>query len=196
MARIGMKYPTYAKESTYTEGSGITYSTGKIFAHAIEANVTQNRRDNPLWGDDEKIENDKGLTDYTITLTVDKIAPGERADLLGETAAYNTATPPAVTHYMVTDSNPPYVGFGYLTIMQENNSPVIEAYWFHRVQFSLSAEAAATKQRDITWGTFQLNGTGFGVVLDNTNGTQFYDHMQFQTETAALAWLKSKAGIS
>ena len=196
MARIGMKYPTYAAEATYTAGTGITYSTGKIFAHAIEANVTPNRRDNPLYGDDEKIENDKGLTDYTIALTVDKIAPAERAALLGETAAYNSATPPAVTHYMVTDSNPPYVGFGYMTVMQENNTPVYEAYWFHRVQFALDSETAATKQKDISWGTYNLTGTGFGVTLDNTNGVQFYDHMQFSSEASALAWLKSRAGIS
>ncbi len=87
MSRIGMKYPTYAAEATYTAGTGITYSTGKIFAHAIEANVTPNRRDNRLWGDDEKIENDKGLTDYTIALTVDKVMEVSEASLLGETAA-------------------------------------------------------------------------------------------------------------
>lgn len=191
MARIGMKYPIYALETAYTEGSAITYAAGKVLAHAIAATVTPNRRNNPLYGDDRKIENDKGLTDYTIQLEVDKLPIEKRAELLGEKPQGTTPT-----HYSVIDTNPPYVGFGYLTIMQEDNEPKIEAFWFHRVQFSLTTENSNTKQEQIQWGTYTLDGTGFGVVLDSTGDTQFYDHMTFTTETAAYNWLKSKANMT
>ena len=61
MAKIGMKYAVYAPFSgTHTSGTAITYGTGKKLCHAISADVTINRRDNPLYGDDTKIENDKG----------------------------------------------------------------------------------------------------------------------------------------
>lgn len=192
MARIGMKYPVFALETAYTEGSAITYATGEFLAHAISATITPNRRNNPLYGDDVKIENDKGLTDYTIALTVDKVPAATRAKLLGD-KAQGGSTP---THYSVIDTNPPYVGFGYLSIMQENNEKKVKGYWFHRVQFSVDNETDQTKGEQIQWGTYPLTGTGFGVVLDNTGDTQFYDYMDFATEAAALAWLKARAGIT
>ena len=196
MARIGMKYPVFAAEATYTAGTGITYSTGQVLCHAIAANVTYNRRNNPLYADDMKVENDKGLTDYSIAFEGDRLPDEKRAALLGETAIYNTATPPVVTHYIVNDSNPPYVGFGFYQVYMEDNTTKYEAFWFHRVQFALDNEQSNTKGEQIQWGTYNLTGTGFGVQLDNTNGVQFFEHMNFAAESSAITWLKGKAGIT
>ena len=196
MAAIGMRYPVYAPITTYTEGSAITYGNGAQVCHAIAATVTPNRRDNPLYGNDTKIENDKGLTDYTIAFEGDKVPLAMRAALLGETAVSNTATPPVVTHYEVTDVNPPYVGFGYMRVLMENNVTKYESFWFHRVQFAIDSEESNTKKENIDWGTFRLTGTGFGVWLDSSGIVKFYDHMEFDTESAAKNWLKSRAGIT
>lgn len=196
MAKIGMKYLMYAKEQSYTAGSPITYATGKIFAHAISGTVTPNRRKNPLFGDDVKIENDAGITDYTLALESDRLPIADRADLLGEEAVYDSSTPPVLTHYEVVDGNPPYVGFGYMRTTIEDNTPKFETFWFHRVQFSLDNESDGTKGEQIQWKTYPFTGTGFGVQIDSSMKTKFYAHMEFTTEAAALAWLKARAGIT
>ena len=196
MARIGMKYAVYAPFSgTHTPGSAITYGTGKQLCHAISADVTINRRDNPLYGDDTKIENDKGITDYTINFTGDDLPVSSWTELLGETAV-SSGTPAAVTHYEVNDGNPPYVGFGYYRVLMVDNVKYYEAYWYHQVQFAKADESAATKNQNIEWGTYQINGTGFGVELDSSGTTHFYDHMKFDTEAEAIAWIKARAGIT
>lgn len=197
MAKIGMKYACYAPFSTtHTPGTAISYSTGKNLCHAISADVTINRRDNPLYGDDTKIENDKGITDYSITFTGDDLPVSSWTELLGEVEVKNSATPPAVTHYEINDANPPYVGFGYYRVLMVDNVKYYEAFWFHQVQFAKADESATTKNENIEWGTYQINGTGFGVELDNTGAVHMYDHMRFDTESAAIAWVKGRAGIT
>ena len=197
MAKIGMKYACYAPfNGTHTPGTAISYSTGKNLCHAISADVTINRRDNPLYGDDTKIENDKGITDYSITFTGDDLPVSSWTELLGEVEVKNSATPPAVTHYEINDDNPPYVGFGYYRVLMVDNVKYYEAFWFHQVQFAKADESATTKNENIEWGTYQINGTGFGVELDNTGTVHMYDHMRFDTESAAIAWVKGRAGIT
>ena len=133
MAKIGMKYAVYAPFSgTHTSGTAITYGTGKKLCHAISADVTINRRDNPLYGDDTKIENDKGITDYSITFTGDDLPVSSWTEMLGESEV-SSGTPAAVTHYAVKDSNPPYVGFGYYRVLMVDNVKYFEAFWYHQV---------------------------------------------------------------
>ena len=200
MAKIGMKYPVYAPFSgTHTPGTSISYSTGAQLCHAISADVTINRRDNPLYGDDTKIENDKGITDYSITFTGDDLPATAWKDLLGETEKTTTSGEPAttvITHYEVNDNNPPYVGFGYYRVLMVDNIKYYEAFWFHQVQFAKADESATTKNEQIDWGTYQINGTGFGVELDSSGTVHMYDHMKFDTEANAIAWIKARAGIT
>lgn len=192
MAYIGMKRPVYAPITTYTAGSAITYGTGAVLAHAVAATLTQNRRDNPLWADDIKVENDKGMTDYTIDIEVDDIPLAARAAMLGEVQAGTSSA----QYYAVKDVDVPYVGFGYIRVHKVNNVRKYEAFWFHRVQFAVTTEEASTKTEQINWGTMKLTGTGTGVVLDNSGTEQFYDHMEFSSESAAVTWLNSRAHIS
>lgn len=191
MAKIGMKYPVYAPITTDTPGSALVYGTGAVLCHAISADVTLNRRDNPLYGDDIKIENDKGITDYTIAFVGDDVPTAARVALLGETAVGTT-----VTHYAITDSNPPYVGFGYYRVLMVDNVKKYEGFWYHKVQFALDNENVTTKQEQIDWQTYNLTGTGFGVELDSSGTVHLYERMQFDTEAACKTWLNGKAGIT
>lgn len=196
MAQIGMKYPVYAVIDEEEYGSAIDYNTGAILAHAISATVTQNRRDNPLYADDTKVQNDKGMTDYTIDLELDDVPIEARVALLGETAVTTGTGTTTVTHYEVTADSTPYVGFGYMRIRQVGDDKIYESYWFHKMQFALTTEEAATKREQIEWGTPKLTGTGFGVVIDTSGKEKMYDHMEFASEDSALAWLKARAGIT
>lgn len=193
MAAIGMKYPVYAPVSEYTEGSAITYGNGAVLCHAISGTITQNRRDNPLYGDDVRVEEDNGMTDYTIEFEGDKITPAERAALLGY-VAHTTSS--AVDYYRVTDAESPDVGFGYYRVLEENNEKKIDAYWFHSVKFAMETEEANTKGEQIEWGTTRLSGKGKGVIINADEKVDFYDYMQFATESDAKAWLKARANIT
>lgn len=195
MAKIGMKYACYAPITSGGEGSALVYGTGAVLCHAISADVTPNRRDNPLYGDDVKIENDKGITDYSISFTGDDIPDAARVALLGEVAV-SAGSPAAVTHYEVNDVNPPFVGFGYYRVLMVDNVKIYEGFWYHKVQFTMDDENASTKTEQIDWGTYTLNGTGFGVELDSTGTVHMWDRMQFSTEAAAKAWVQTKAGIT
>lgn len=192
MANTGMKMPVFCVESQYAEGSPITYKPGKVMAHAIAATVTKNLRDNPLYADNTKVENDKGITDYSIELEIDDIEDEIRAELLGEVAIGDGT----VTEYAVQDKNPPYVGFGYLTNKIKGGIEKWEGFFFHRVQFATSSEGATTKRESVEWQTPKLSGTGFGVVIDSTGAIDHFRHMNFATEAEATAWLKSKANIT
>lgn len=193
MAKIGMKHPVYAPITSGGEGSAIVYGTGKVLCHAISADVNINRRDNPLYGDDTKIENDKGVTDYSIAFVGDDVPNEARVEMLGEEAVSQSS---AVTHYEVNDVNPPYVGFGYYRILMVDNVKIYEGFWYHKAQFALDNENASTKNEQIDWGTYPMTGTGAGVELDNTGKIHFFDRMQFATEAAALAWVNGRAGIT
>lgn len=192
MASIGMKYPIYAPITDATDGQAITYGSGKIFAHAIAGTLTENRHDNPLYADDMKVENDKGMTDYSLSIEVDAIDIADRVALLGEVAV-GTGT---ITHYSVVDANPAYVGFGFMRNLIRGGTNVYEAYWFHKVQFTQPSLTATTKRDQIEWGTTTLEGTGFGVNISAAGTIEYYDHMEFNTEALALAWLKNRANIT
>lgn len=193
MAKIGMKHPVYAPVSSGGEGSAMVYGAGAVLCHAISADVTINRRDNPLYGDDMKIENDKGVTDYSIAFVGDDVPNAARVAMLGEVAVQQSS---AVTHYEINDDNPPYVGFGYYRVLMVDNVKIFEGFWYHKVQFAIDNENATSKNEQIDWGTYNLTGTGFGVETDNTGTIHMFDRMQFSTEAAALAWVNGRAGIS
>ena len=74
MAIKGLRYPVFAPIQTETDGQPIVYGTGHVLCAAISAEVTENRRDNPLYGDDVRCENDKGMSDYTVTFEGDDIS--------------------------------------------------------------------------------------------------------------------------
>lgn len=191
MARIGMIHPVYAPITSHTDGSAITYGTGAVVCHAISATLTQNRRDNPLYGDDVKVENDKGLTDYTLEFEGDKLTPDMRVALLGDEKITGSTN-----EYSVTDENAPEVGFGYVRKLLENNVVKYEAIWFHKIQFAVTSESDNTKGDQINWGTATINGSGMGVNIDNTGKVRFYAYMQSETLANAVSWLHAKANIT
>lgn len=186
MAKTGCKYLVYAPYTSGGDGSAIVYGTGGWVAHLIEANLTRNNRDNPLHGDNVTIENDRGITDYNLTLNTDRLPGDMRVALLGEEVASSV--------YSVVDASAPYVGVGYYHTLLEDNVAKYEAFWCHKVQFQLDEDSATTKTEQIDWGTYSLNGRGMGVELDATGKVTFYDHEYFDTEAAAKAWLDAKIG--
>lgn len=197
MAYIGMRRPVMAPITAETEGSAISYGTGSVIGKAVSANLTFDVADNPDYGDDVIVNNDKGVNGYSITLETTDLTPAARAALLGWTAVTSGTTDPVITHYQVSDDNPPLVGFGFIRVkMDDSGARKYEGFWFHKTQFQSSAENASTKKKQIEWNHPQVTATGMGVYIDSSGKAKYFDYMEFATEAAAETWLNTKAGIT
>ena len=191
MAYIGMRNPVAAPITAYTEGSAITYGSGMVLGPAVAANLTFDVADNPDYGDDVIVDNDNGINGYNATLETNNITKEGRAMVLGWEPVGTT-----VTHYDVTDAAAPYVGWGFIRVKLFKGVRSYEAFWFHRSQFSPNGINASTKQRQINWNHPQMNVQGMGVYIDNSGKAKYFQWMEFESESAAQAWLYGKANIS
>ncbi len=61
MAYIGMRNPIVAPITERVDGSSITYGTPLVVGPAVRADVSFDIADNPDYGDDVIIDNDKGV---------------------------------------------------------------------------------------------------------------------------------------
>ena len=194
MAYIGMRNPVVAPITGHTDGSAITYGNGMVIGPAVSANVTFDTGDNPDYGDDVIIDNDRGVNGYSITLETNDISTAARAACLGWIAKTGTGT--TVTEYEVTDDEPPKVGFGFIRVKMLRGVKKYEGFWFHKLQFVDGGENASTKQKQITWNHPTMTGYGIGSYIDSSGKAKYFSWMEFDTEAAAKTWLNAKAHIT
>ena len=198
MAYIGMRTAKFWPiTASRTDGSPITYGNPVLIGPAVSANVTFDIADNPDYGDDVEVNNDKGINGYSISLETTEISKEARAACLGWVPK-SSGSPAAVTHYEITDDPAPKGGFSYIRVGLPKNSSerIYEAFFFHALQFSDGNESASTKQRQITWNHPTMDGSGLGVYIDNSGKAKYFNWMEFTTEAAATAWINSQAGYT
>lgn len=194
MASIGMRHPVYAVISAETAGSAITYNNGAIAGKGIEANVDWNRADAALDADDVETLSDNSILGYNIRFGLAELSDTVRAAILGE-----TATTSSTTEYNVEGVMAPFVGFGYIRVLQDVATKAIkyEGWWFHKVQFAINSEGAGTKKRSgVEYRTPEINGAGKGVYIDSSGKAKFAQHQVFTSESAAITWLHGKANFA
>ena len=198
MAYIGMRSPIAAKVATRVDGSAVTYDTPLIIGPAVSANITFDVADNPDYGDDVIVDNDKGINGYNITLETNDISKEARAVCLGWKPITNSATPPVVTHYEVVGGEAPEVGLAFIRVKMFRGVRKFETFFFHALQFSNGGENASTKQRQITWNHPSMSGTGIGVYNDDSGDTKYFDWMEWDEDDYddAVAWMYQKFGTT
>lgn len=197
MAYIGMRTPKFWPISTpRVDGSAISYGSPVVIGPAVSASVTFDTADNPDYGDDVIIDNDKGVNGYSITLETNDISVEARAACLGWHAVQNTATPPVTTHYEVTDAEPPEGGLSFIRVKMFKGTKKYEAFFFHAMQFSDGGENASTKEKQIAWNHPTMDGTGIGVYIDSSGNAKYFNWMEFTSESAATTWINSQAGYT
>ena len=195
MAFIGMRSPKFWPISSRVDGSAITYGNPVLIGPAVSANVSFDVADNPDYGDDVIIDNDKGINGYTVALETNDISKEARAACLGWEAK-SSGTPPAVTHYEITDAVAPEGGLSYIRVKMYKGTRKYEAFFFHALQFSDGGENAATKKKQIEWNHPTMNGTGIGVYTDSTGEAKYFNWMEFDTESAAETWINAQGGYT
>lgn len=196
MAYIGMRSPIAAKVATRVDGSAVTYETPLIIGPAVSANITFDVADNPDYGDDVIVDNDKGINGYNITLETNDISKEARAVCLGWKPV--TGTGSAVTHYEVAGGEVPEVGLAFIRVKMIRGVRKFETFFFHALQFSNGGENASTKQRQITWNHPSMSGTGIGVYNDASGDPKYFDWMEWAEEDYddAVAWIYQKFGTT
>jgi len=194
MAYIGMRKPIFAPITSRVDGSAITYGTPMVLGPAVSANVSFDIADNPDYGDDVVIDNDKGVNGYSIAMETNDISKEGRATCLGWKPV--TGTGSAVTEYDVTDAAAPEGGLGYIRVKLFKGVRKYEAFFFHALQCSSGGENASTKQKQITWNHPTINASGIGVYIDSSGEAKYFKWMEFDTEDAALTWIYGKFGAT
>ena len=188
MARIGLKGLTYAQQSG-GNASAMSYSSGKMVADMmIKADVSITRDNVKQSADNHVVERVNGMNGGTITLELAKLPDTQKTDLLGYAVSSGVLT--------VTDTEAPYVGFGYITCEVIACVRSYVAYWFYKVQFGLDNDNAETKGETTNFQSATISGEILGVTTSASSAVQFYATKTESTEAAARTWLNGQAGIT
>lgn len=188
MAEIGMQYPVWAALESESNNT-LTYGTGMVMGKATSGNLSWEKDDSELYGDDAVAETDNSIIGYTLDIGTTQLEETVEAAILGYTKVGST------DEYEITGDGAPYGGTGYIRVLKRNSVRMYKAVWYPKIQFSAPNESSNTKQRNITWGTPVLSGKGLAVYDDNTGKAKFRKQQVFTTLAAAKAYLNGKANI-
>lgn len=196
MAFIGMRHPVAAKLNAHTPGSEPTYTAGMVLGHAIRGNLTVNRNNNPLYGDDVIVEDDNSVTSMQLEINTDDLLEDVESYVLGLVEKTIGSGQEAAKEYIETDASAPYVGTGYIRVRKKNGVVSYQGIWMYKVIFSKNGEESQTKGENIQWQTPTLQGRAAGIDVDGSGHLAFRKRRYFETEAAAITWLNTLAGIS
>lgn len=194
MAYVGMKNLCVAPV-TAEAASGITYGTGLLTEHVRKGDITYTYDESDYYGDDRKVDYIKKILDYDVTLEMTDIAPAVLTLLGLEEAITGSGTGAATSYELAGEAEVP-VGFGFIQTLRIDGEYTYRGYWFYKTTFSPSDMNAKTMEKNLEWGSPTIKGKGWGVIADASGKTRFRVFQDFETEAAALAWLKGKAGIT
>lgn len=194
MAYVGMKNLCVAPVTAET-ASGITYGTGLLTEHVRKGDITYTYDESDYYGDDRKVDYIKKILDYDVTLEMTNIAPAVLTMLGLEEAITGSGTGAATSYELAGEAEVP-VGFGFIQTLRIDGEYTYRGYWFYKTTFSPSDMNAKTMEKNLEWGSPTIKGKGWGVIADASGKTRFRVFQDFETEAAALAWLKGKAGIT
>ena len=189
---VGLMYPVFAPLVSHTDGSMPSYGTGHVIQEARNVDIQKTYSDNPLYGDDRKVDDDNGLTGLTISFESTGLSDSDRVLLFGETRK----TIGGITAQLEGENATPYGGFGYIRKMRDNGVRKYEAWIILKVKFQEENQATATEEGTINWGTPTLNGRAAAIVIDDSEEGQFRTHWTFETASAAKSWINTVLNVS
>lgn len=198
MAVKGLSIPVFGK---YTNTSGtISYSEGKTIGHAIEYTIDIESSDNnPLYGDNMIIENDRSFFQTgTLTLNTSELTGEVSKWLLGLTeATVSVGTGQdavSVTEYVFDDDLAPLAcGFGIIELHQIDDVDHYKTVILPKIMPNIPAGSATTKGETIDWQTQELT---FRIERAEDTKHSWKREAWHDTEAAALAYLQAQLGVS
>ena len=176
----------------YAASSGvITYSSGQKLARGVNVTIEpETSDDNKFYADNVAAEVAAGtFTGGTATLVVDGLLTAARAVIMG-TASTDSA---GWTSYGDNQSIP-YCGLGFIVRYQSDGVVSYVPTLLPKVAFEQTGLSAATQEEEIDWQTEEL--TANILRDDSSNHNWKFEGQEYSSESAALAALKTKMGIS
>ena len=206
MAIKGLSIPVFGKY-TFTASTGaVSYSDGVINPKAVSYSVSVEAGDNnPLRADNKIAENDRPkFASGTLTLETDDLDADIAKLLLGLKEVTRTVGSSSVTALLYDDDQKSIaVGVGVIEEHQINDVDKYKAVILKKVTFNVPEDAATTRGESISWQTKTIEGNIERSEEEVTAGTgtpaelhAWKEEAWFDTESAALAYLKAMLGVS
>ena len=190
MAQVTLKNLIIAPMTAEAAGSLPTYGTGRKVGHLMKANISWNRGDVKLYGDDKLVDKDNSVTSGTLSIDSTYLSRADRKMIL-DIVESNTPGTGEVQEYMLGDDASPYVGAGY--VWKDNlisDKPFI-AYVYMKVQFSMNEEME-TKGESTQYKQPTIEGEVFAVQPLANLKNKFRLEADFASEAEAITWVNSK----
>lgn len=188
MAMIGLKFPVAAAVANYIKGRypEIEPGTAFVVGKMISADKEVKFSDNPLYADDEIAENYLNFDEGTLKICVDHMTLEAQAKMYGHTYTPGDDDSPEEVEKGAWDI-PPYFVFGYYKTVIKNNKKSYQVTILYKTKFKPPKESAKTKEKSISWGTYESEGTI--ETLSGFNNDPYEKVVNFQTEDEARKYL-------
>ncbi len=188
MAMIGLKFPVATAVANYIKGRypEIEPGTAFVVGKMISADKEVKFSDNPLYADDEIAENYLNFDEGTLKICVDHMTLEAQAKMYGHTYTPGDDDSPEEVEKGAWDI-PPYFVFGYYKTVIKNNKKSYQVTILYKTKFKPPKESAKTKEKSISWGTYESEGTI--ETLSGFNNDPYEKVVNFQTEDEARKYL-------
>ncbi len=195
MAMIGLKFPVAAAVTNYIKGRypEIEPGTAFVVGKMISADKEVKFSDNPLYADDEIAENYLNFDEGTLKICVDHMTLEAQAKMYGHTYTPGDDDSPEEVEKGAWDI-PPYFVFGYYKTVIKNNKKSYQVTILYKTKFKPPKESAKTKEKSISWGTYESEGTI--ETLSGFNNDPYEKVVNFQTEDEARKYLNDYFKLS
>ena len=162
MAKIGLSKPYCAKYSN--TGSTVTYSEGALIGKAVELSIElEEGDDNILYADNGPAESANTFSGGSLTLTTDDLMPDVMMKVLGVTEESITSeeiqTETPKWYNWDDDQSTPYLGFGAIVKVQNNNVIGYQAVILPKIKLNNPSDTFTTQGETIEFGTPEISGT-------------------------------------
>lgn len=187
---VGVKYLTWAPYASGGDGAAVAYGTGSAESDKIvHVDMGEERADEGFYADDHRIDRDNSVTGATLAVEVAKLTAAMKEGMLGHVKGTGD-------EYAVTDAASPFVGVGFVLKDRYKGAYSYVGYWYYKMQFSEGQRSFNTKGETLAYQTESLEGDAEAVKLAADGPFTFYSWKDFDSENAAHAWVKGKAGIN
>lgn len=189
MARVGMKWPLWAKIVSETPGQMPEYDEGIVVGGAVSGNIAFQRNNAEQYADDVLKESDNSVTGGTVSLEVDTILAEARKQMMGFVENEDGSMD-------MTGDSSPWGGYGYVREESVNDVKRYSALWCFKVMMGQSNVSDQTRGQNTTYGTSPMEGKMAGVIPDKDMKIRFYRYNEFGTLAEAWEWLKTLANFA
>lgn len=167
-----------------TDTAAPTYDAALDVPTLSTANATPSTTNATADGDDKQIANLTMTTGWSIELAIWGLPTETEAKIYGHAISDDGQIEEKMSDIA------PYCGVAYLrTIVDNTNTRTFHAYFYHKVQAVQAEESSTTSGSSLT-----LNATNVTFNAVEPSYGPVRSHEAFETEAAAIAWIKKIAG--